>query len=161
MFGLPFVQTSPERGSFPLLGLERKKVVVLDDWRFNSRVLPLNLQLLWFEGKPVPVVQPQGGSDPSGHWTYTGTAPIFITTPLGKIEEMESEVKHAQADGRGSEWSMLLRRLRVYRYTTPIRKPARQIPACAHCLAQYLFEAEALMQQRVEESIMCDNPGLV
>ena len=103
LLGKKYVQVHPEKGSFPLLGLNGKKAVVLDDWRFNSRVLPMSFQLLWFEGKPVPVVQPQGGSEPQGHVMYCGTAPIFITTPLDRIEAMEADVRRASADGRGSE----------------------------------------------------------
>ena len=81
LFGDDAVQCSPEKGSFPLMGLEKKKVVVMDDWRFNSRVLPLSLQLLWFEGKPMPVVRPQGNDEFSGHALYRGSAPHLCHDP--------------------------------------------------------------------------------
>ena len=111
----------------PIDGPREEKVVVMDDWRFNSRVLPLSLQLLWFEGKPMPVVRPQGKDEFSGHVLYRGSAPIFATTPLKHIEDMERAVRHAEADGTGSEWSMLLRRLKIYRYSVRIPKPSKHI----------------------------------
>ena len=58
VFGQRLVQLAPEKGNFPLMGVEGKKAVWLDGWRFDGRVLPLTLQLLWYEGKPVPVVLP-------------------------------------------------------------------------------------------------------
>ena len=148
LFGEDAVQCSPEKGSFPLMGLEKKKVVVMDDWRFNSRVLPLSLQLLWFEGKPMPVVRPQGKDEFSGHVLYRGSAPIFATTPLKHIEDMERAVRHVEADGTGSEWSMLLRRLKIYRYSVRIPKPSKHIAQCHSCLAPLLFQAEAVWQMR-------------
>jgi len=60
-----------------LLGLEKCRVAVLDDWRFNEDVLSYNLQLLWFEGAPFVIARPQ--NEHSGHLRYDGDAPIFIS----------------------------------------------------------------------------------
>ena len=141
--GQEFVQASPVKGSFPLLGLEHKKVVLLDDWHFHQHALPLSLQLLWYEGKPVPIARPQGRDGEAGHLLYTGSAPIFVTTPLKRIEQMEQSVEQATAEGTSSPYSMLLRRVRVYRFRVRVPPPPAQIPPCAHCFAWYLYDAEA------------------
>ena len=148
LFGEDAFQCSPEKGSFPSMGLEKKKVVVMDDWRFNSRVLPLSLQLLWFEGKSMPVVRPQGKDEFSGRVLYRGSAPIFATTPLKHIEDMVRAVRHVEADGTGSEWGMLLRRLKIYRYSVRTPKPSQHIAQCHSGLAPFLFQAEAEWQMR-------------
>ena len=58
-------------------------------------------------------------------------------------------MRHAEADGSGSEWSMLLRRLSVYRYRVRMPKPQKPIAPCAHCFAQFLFQAEEQWQRRL------------
>ena len=65
VFGEDYVFTTPSKGSFPLLGLEKARVVVLDDWRFNELIISYNLQLLWFEGRPIIVARPQNVSSRS------------------------------------------------------------------------------------------------
>ena len=59
VFGEDHVHHHAASGAFPLLGLEGKKAVVLDEWSFHNAALPLSTQLLWFEGKPVPITRPQ------------------------------------------------------------------------------------------------------
>ena len=71
------------------MGLEDKCVVFLDEWVFSEDVLRLGTQLLWLEGKPFPVVQPQNQAGVVGHILYKGTAPIFITTPADASEKMQ------------------------------------------------------------------------
>jgi len=77
VFGAGRVFDNPQKGNFPLLGLEKCRVAVLDDWRFNEDVLSYNLQLLWFEGAPFVIARPQ--NEHSGHLRYDGDAPIFIS----------------------------------------------------------------------------------
>ena len=43
---------------------------VLDDWRFGDDILSHNVQLLWFEGKPVVIARPQ--NQYTGHLRYCG-----------------------------------------------------------------------------------------
>ena len=149
VFGQEFVQPCPAKGTFPLLGIEDKKIALLDEWRFQPSVLPLGTQLLWMEGKPVPVPRPQGQNGVYGHGLYTGSAPIFVTTPLNRIVQMEKQVAEAEANGESSEMSMILRRIRVYRFSHPINKPVDQIPQCPSCFASFLYEAEAAWSQRM------------
>ena len=54
LFGIENVQPTRQPGNFPLMGLERKRVALVDDGCFD--VLPLPTQLLWYEGKPFPLV---------------------------------------------------------------------------------------------------------
>ena len=86
----------PEKGSFPLLGLESKRVVVLDEWRFNERVIGMSTQLLWFEGKPLLLPQPQNTGS-TGHLLCRGSAPIFAITKRQFLETLEREAKAAEA----------------------------------------------------------------
>ncbi|CAJ1352738.1 unnamed protein product, partial [Effrenium voratum] len=69
------VQATPQRGSFPLLGLEKKKVVLMDDWCFDNREKDLG--------------------------------PIIDQAQLALMQ------------GKPSEHTMLLRRLRIYNFTQP------------------------------------------
>ena len=115
-------------------------MVVLDEWRFAASALPIGIQLLWFEGKPVPLARPQGES--IGHLLYRGTAPIFITTPLKRLDKLIVEAEAARASGSSCEASMLVRRLKVHRFNVAVPKPRTQIPACAACFANFLFEGE-------------------
>ena len=66
LYGTDGVQESPPPSSFPLLGLESKSVVLLDEWRFNEKILSLATQLLWYEGKPLPVARPQNQAGVAG-----------------------------------------------------------------------------------------------
>jgi len=43
---------------------------------------------------------------------------------------------------------MVLRRLRIYRFGVRVSPPAAQIPACPHCFAWFLFDAEAEWARR-------------
>ena len=142
MYGTEHVQATPQKGSFPLLGLETKKICLLDDWCFNEKVLSLPTQLLWYEGKAFPLPQPQN-SGTVGHVLYQGKAPVFAT---GKEKDLGPVLQKAAADaqsGAPSEWTMLLRRLRVYSFCCrlPVRPAgAPKIPECACCFAQMCLQ---------------------
>jgi len=123
----------PERGNFPMLGLEKCKMCLLDDWRFDSTVLSLATQLKWYDGSAITVTRPQNVPGVSGHFVYRGTAPIVVTTKQQDIDEL---TKAAPRDG---EASMLLRRLRVYTFSTRIAKPAKPVPVCPRCFADLLM----------------------
>ena len=106
IFGEEYVQHTPQRGNFPLLGLERKRIAVLDDWWFDDVVLATPLQLLWFEGKPVTVTRPQNVQGVTGHVLYRGTAPLFITSKKVAVAALAA----LSAAGGSPESSMLMRR---------------------------------------------------
>ena len=86
----------PAGEQFSLIDLEKAKVCLLDEWGFAREALHLPLQLLWLEGKPVPVCRPQNGTSDYGHGEYKGTAPISVTAPdtavrnLGYLADSES-----------------------------------------------------------------------
>ena len=148
MFGRQYTQRSPQPGNFPLLGLDEKRIAVLDDWDFNPDVLPFSAQLLWYEGKDFPINRPQNDKDAKGHLIYGGKAPIFITTKekhLGRIIETASKELEA---GVASECSMLLRRLKVFAFHVKLPLDATRlhcleagfkIPPCCACFAKMLF----------------------
>ena len=142
VLGDEYVQGHTNSGSFPLLGLEGKKIVILDEWRFAASALPLGIQLLWFEGKPVPLARPQG--EYIGHLMYRGTAPIFITCPQKRLDKLYSEAAAARSAGVSSEATMLLRRLKVHYFNVPLPTPLAQIPACAACFANFVFQGEMM-----------------
>ena len=76
--GMDNIQATAQPGSFPLLGLERLKIVLLDGWTFDTSVAPLATQPPSYEGKSFPITRSQN-KDYSGHLLYSGTAPIFAT----------------------------------------------------------------------------------
>ena len=117
------VFNTPEMGSFPMLELPGKKVAFLDEWRFASGVLSYATQLSWFDGSIVPINRPQNQPGVSGHIQYRGTAPIFVTSKLSDIEQLEKMGAENPRTGapKDAEASMLLRRLKVYRFTKGFR----------------------------------------
>lgn len=138
MFGEDHVQERPAGGQFSLLGVETKKVALLDEWLFQEEDLPLPMQLLWLEGKPVPICAPQ--NQYVGHKLYRGTAPIFITTP----EEALVGLSTASATKPQGVAGMLLRRLRVFLFSVPISKPPPPaIVPCPRCFTTFLSQEAA------------------
>ena len=89
LFGEDHVFPSPEPGTFPLMDLPGKRVVLLDDWRFDKTVLQYATQCRWYDGSVVRVQRPQNQTGVSGHVTYRGSAPIFATTKLDDMERLE------------------------------------------------------------------------
>jgi len=140
VLGSDLVYQQAAMGTFALLGLQGKKAVLLDEWSFEASSVPLSIQLLWFEGKPVPITRPQ--NDFAGHALYKGTAPIFITTPLKRMEKFIIEAERARYWGESSVATMVLRRLKVYKFTQKIPMPTGQIPQCARCFASFVLEGE-------------------
>ena len=130
LFGEEAVFTSPPKGGFPLLGLERCRAALLDDWRFNEDIISYNLQLLWFEGKPIVIARPQNHF--SGHLRYNGDSPIFITTLLSDITSLKGKKL------QGGDVEMMLRRLKIFEFSHKLEQPMR-IPACARCFARLLL----------------------
>ena len=136
IFGHDYVQESPQRGNFPLLGIEDKRIALLDDWRFNDDVIAMSTQLLWFEGKPVPVARPQNQSSYVGHLLYRGSAPIFVTTKEADLRRIAAAAEAARMAGRPCEETMLLRRLSVHIFATAVPAPGfAAIPECPACFA--------------------------
>ena len=146
VIGERYLQDTLPKGNFPLMDIMNKKIVLLDEWRFNSSVLPLAYQLLWFEGKPVPVARPQNHEQ--GNCMYRGSAPIFITTGLKRLDKMMEEAAATEQSGHSSEATMLLRRLKIYKFTKPLPPPASHVARCAHCFAWFLINGEAEWCQR-------------
>jgi hypothetical protein len=90
VFGTSAVLHMPEVGSFPLVDLPGKKVVLLDDWRSSQSILSYATQCLWYDGSAVSIVRPQNQPGVSGHYLYQGTAPIFATTKARGIAALHS-----------------------------------------------------------------------
>ena len=130
LYGVDHVQERPAGGRFCMLGIDSKKVALLDEWNFLDEDLPMPMQLLWLEGKPVPVQRPQ--SQHVGHALYRGTAPIFVTTPEDALAGLSTQ----SAEQPRGHAGMLLRRLKIFYYTVPVPKPPppRVVP-CPRCFA--------------------------
>lgn len=138
LYGEGLVQRRPAGGQFPLLGIHEKKVSILDEWSFSDDDLPMGLQLLWYEGKGVPVSRPQNVPGQSGHSMYKGSAPVFVTAP----ETAVTRLCAAAAGAPTGEACMLLRRLKLFVFTVPIPAPAApRIKPCPRCFARFVTEA--------------------
>ena len=77
------VLRTPSPGTFPLLGIEKSRVLLWDDWRWNESVLKIHTMLLLLEGQPLHIARPQNRF--GGHITWSGTSPVFIT---GRIDDL-------------------------------------------------------------------------
>jgi len=130
VFGEEFVFVTPPPSNFPLLGLERSRVVLLDDWRFNENILSYNLQLLWFEGKPIVISRPQNAY--AGHLRYSKDAPVWITTLEADLMSLKKNIKEGDV-------AMMLKRLHVFRFQAPLAHPDENIVPCPHCFANLLL----------------------
>ena len=142
VYGSENVFPTPAKSNYPLLDLETKKVAFLDEYRFSAAVLPYAIQCLWFDGSVVPIARPQNVQGVTGHGMYKGTAPVFITTKdqdLKRLEKAAADDPETGLPGSGDA-SMLLRRLKVYRFTTRVPKPERRLPYCGRCFAQLIVE---------------------
>ena len=128
----------PQKGSFPLLDLEKKRCVILDEWDFDEHTIPLSTQLLWFEGKAFPIVRPQN-KDYSGHLLYKGSAPIFITAKEKQVALIVRVAQAAYNAGHPSQESMLLRRLKLYWLSRKLPvQPGVQMHECGACFAKLI-----------------------
>ena len=139
MFGKDYVQDTPQPGSFPLLGLETKRIVILDEWDFDDSVIPFSTQLLWFEGKSFNITRPQN-NDYTGHLPYQGSAPIFVTCKEKALAPIYARAQCAFAQGTASQDTMLLRRMRLYWLSHPLPVPmGLSIAECPNCFARMAF----------------------
>ena len=145
VFGDEHLFIAPAKGNFPLMGppsLDKARAALLDDWRFNEDILSYNLQLLWYEGAPLVIARPQ--NEHSGHLRYAKDDPVFITT-------LEADLLSAKKNVKDGDVSMMLKRLRVFRFVTPLANVDDTLVACPHCFAKFLlFGPETGMTPRGE-----------
>ena len=135
IYGKDYVQPTPQPGSFPLLGIETKRVAILDEWTFDESTLPLATQLLWFEGKAFPVTRPQNNK--KGHCLYEGTAPVFITCSEKHLGPISEKGRRAAAMGLSSA----MRRLRIYGFSQKLPMASgAMIPEYGASFARVLME---------------------
>ena len=136
VFGVELVQGTMQSGNFPLMDLQGKRVVLLDEWRFDDSVLDTTTQLLWFEGKPLTIIIPQN-QGVVGHQIYKGTAPISITTKEEYLRELVQSAQQAEARDEASEATMLLRRLSLTNFSRKLSMPQGvHVPPCAACFSK-------------------------
>ena len=130
------------KGNYPLMNLPFCRVAFLDEYRFDRDIVPWSDLFLWFDGSSVPISRPQNIKGVVGHEDYTGSAPIFVTTKLADMEWLESSGEIDASTGKpwDSDASMLLRRLKVYRFTQRVPKPRRTIPYCGRCFSRLIKE---------------------
>ena len=130
VFGEDGVFVSPPKCGFPLLGLERCRLALLNDWRFNEDLVSYPLQLLWFEGQPIVIARPQNQF--SGHLKYSKDDPIFITTLMSDIHKLQG--KRIES----GDVAMMLKRLKIFEFSHVLANPQAVCP-CGHCFACLLL----------------------
>ena len=135
VFGEDFVFNSPPKGGFPLLGLDRCRVALLDDWRFNEDIIGYPLQLLWFEGKPIIIARPQNQF--SGHLKYTKDDPIFISTLMEDIRKVKGKKIEC------GDVAMMIKRLKIFEFKKALSNPVPVKP-CSRCFSTFLLQPDAL-----------------
>ena len=100
------------------------------------------MQCLLYDGSNVPVNRPQNIQGQTGHTKYNGTSPIFATTKLGDVEALTKQAQVDLATGMpgNGDAAMILRRLKVYAFTTRVPKPACRFEYCGRCFAQLVLQ---------------------
>ena len=144
VFGADKVFGTPPKSAFPLLDLENARVVLLDDWRFNESIISYNLQLLWFEGKPIVISRPQNMH--AGHLRYTKDDPVFITTLETDIHALKGKLQQGDID-------MMLKRLRVFRFHRKLERPDATIPPCSCCFSKLVLTSGQAYPTRPDGSL--------
>ena len=113
--------------------------VFLDEWEFD-RYSPLSwsTQLMWFDNKAICITRPQNNCN--GHLIYRGTAPIFITAKLKNVGPTHERAQAAAAEGKSSDDTMMMRRLRCYLFTEKLPIPVGVVvPQCGCCWSQMIL----------------------
>ena len=141
IYGAEYIQGTPEPNQFPLVGLEKKRIVLLNEWPCDDSVVPWSTQLMWFEGKDFTIMRPQNKNDYSGHLLYRGTAPIFVTCAKQDLGPVMDRAQVALALGQTSQDTMLARRLKVYTFSVKLPIPkGYKVQECGCCFARMVFE---------------------
>ena len=130
VFGEDNVFVTPPKSAFPLLGLEKARVVWLDDWRFNEDIVPWAVQLLWFEGASFVIARPQNLF--SGHLRYVKDDPLFITTLHADLHALKGKLKQGDLD-------MMVKRLKVFDFKQKVDIPSHVAKGCSSCFARFVL----------------------
>ena len=140
VFGDRHFFKGPVPGNFPLVDLPGKKVVFLDEWRFNESIFSWATQCLWYDGSSVPVARPQNDAGGLGHKDYTASAPIVVTTKRSALLELQAWALDRADTGTpcAANMAMLCRRLQVYHFTKRTPKPPAALRTCRRCFAELL-----------------------
>ena len=141
VFGEDNVFVTPPKSAFPLLGLEKARVVWLDDWRFNEDIVSWAVQLLWFEGAGFVIARPQNLF--SGHLRYTKDDPIFITTLQADLHALKGKLKQGDVD-------MMVKRLKVFEFKHKVNIPSQVAKGCKSCFANFVLELGQARSHRSE-----------
>ena len=97
--------------------------------------------LVFWDGSKVPIACLQSDAATRGNFLYEGTAPISVTCKLPDQEWLESKASIDPWTGRPSDAdaSMLLRRLKIYRFTKRMPRPVTQFASCAGCFSDLVL----------------------
>ena len=137
----PPKDTKEKATSFPLLDLETKQVVLLDELSFCNSGVALNTQLVWMEGKLFKIVWPQNSGAYQGHFMYECSAPLFITCKELEMDPIIKEAERAIKLQAPCEATMLLRRMRRYHFSLPLPVPANTfVQECVCCSSRMVLE---------------------
>ena len=66
---------------------------------------------------------------------YYGDAPVFVTAPEDVLTRMAGTCMGEPS----GQWSMLLRRLKIFKFAVPIPEPGQAIHPCARCFANFIM----------------------
>ena len=72
---------------------------------------------------------------------YMGSAPVFVACKLPDLEWLEYKAQIDVTTSRpyDADASMLLRRLKIHRFTKRVKKPDSAIEFCPRCFAQMVL----------------------
>ena len=105
---------------------------------------PAYIGVRWFEGASLVIARPQ--NEHSGHVRYAKDDPVFITT-------LEEDLRSAKKTVKDGDVSMMLKRLRIFKFAAPIANVDDTIAACPCCFAKFLlFGPGSELSPRVSRS---------
>lgn len=124
---------SPEAGSFPLVGLEQKEAVLIEDfrWEQGKELLPFDTMLRWLEGIRFMLKRPKGQF--AKDLLYTKDSPMFFTGPRRLVRYIGGRVDDVDT-------GMFDLRFVYFVFKSKIEKPDRKIVKCPACWAALILE---------------------
>ena len=129
VFGMENVFTTPvSTSTFPLIHLNKKCLVLMNDFYLPCNKLSLSDIFVWWEGLSFIIGLPKNAA--LDDILYTQASPIFVTTAAPLVVGTGTLI-----DSKKTE--MVQNRLRTFTLTKEIKSPKGKIPKCGHCFLRF------------------------
>ena len=125
--------SNPLMDKFGWLTIEEKQVIVLNDFRYSSELVPWGTFLLFLEGETVTFPTPKNHTAENIIVTSENDMPIFANA-RGRIEyKRNSEHYENETEMMNSRWNII-----EFKHQFPKSKQ-KDVPPCARCFCDLIF----------------------